>query len=255
MKKKLLIIIPSVCLIFITVFLLTLPDIDSIAKGRISDSSFMKLRRAQAKDRGDKRFRIHQRYVPLKRISRWLIYAVLISEDDAFYTHKGFDWNGIKVAIEKNMKGGRMAAGGSTITQQVAKNLFLSPSRSLLRKSREAVIAWKLENSLSKDRILEIYLNIAEWGKGIFGVESAARRFFKTRASRLKISQGALLASMLPYPVKKKLSKARYRRILAKTRIILKRMLRRKLIRSNQYRRAVNEAAQYLKKLRYKVVR
>lgn len=253
MKKKLLIVVPSLLLFLLFLFWITLPDVSGYKKGRVKSSAFMELRKEQAKDKGLKRFRIYQRYVPLRRISKYLISAVLIAEDDAFYSHKGFDWNGIRTAMEKNMRNFSFSAGGSTITQQVAKNLFLSPSKSLFRKGREALITWKLENQLSKRRILEIYLNIAEWGNGIFGAEAAARRFFRTSAAGLKLYQGAALACMLPYPPKKRLSKSSYRRILVKTGIILRRMVKKRLISRQQYRDAAGKARFFLNSLRKRV--
>jgi len=122
------------------------------------------------------------------------------AEDAKFVDHEGFDWDGIQLALEKNQKKGRVVAGGSTITQQLAKNLFLSPSRSYLRKAEEAVITVMLEAMLGKRRILEIYLNVIEWGSGVFGAEEASRLYFGATAAQLSAEQAARLAAMAPNP-------------------------------------------------------
>ncbi len=117
----------------------------------------------------------------MSRISPYLIQAVLIAEDDKFFEHEGFDWESMRKALDANIKKNRVLRGGSTITQQLAKNLFLSSEQSLWRKLREAAIAWKLESALSKKRILELYLNVIDWGDGIYGAEAAARSYFPAR--------------------------------------------------------------------------
>ncbi|ASK35248.1 monofunctional biosynthetic peptidoglycan transglycosylase [Alloalcanivorax mobilis] len=135
-----------------------------------------------------------------EQIANDLKRAVLISEDAHFVEHMGFDWRGIRHAIERNEEAGRPVAGGSTITQQLAKNLFLNSDRSYVRKAQEAVIAAMLELTLSKRRILELYLNTAQWGNRVFGAEAAARHYFGTNAGGLSGTQAAQLAVMLPRP-------------------------------------------------------
>ena len=139
-------------------------------------------------------------WVPYERISPNLKRAMIAAEDAKFVDHEGFDWDGIELALEKNQKKGRVVAGGSTITQQLAKNLFLSPSRSYWRKAEEAVITVMLEAMLPKRRILEIYLNVIEWGSGIFGAEAASRQYFGESAAQLSAEQAARLAAMAPNP-------------------------------------------------------
>jgi monofunctional biosynthetic peptidoglycan transglycosylase len=134
------------------------------------------------------------------RISANLKRAVIAAEDAKFLDHEGFDWEGIQRALEKNQKRGKPVAGGSTISQQLAKNLFLSGDRSFVRKGQEAVITLMLEQVMSKRRILELYLNVAEWGEGVFGAEAAARHYFGTTAASLSPAQAARLAAMLPRP-------------------------------------------------------
>jgi monofunctional biosynthetic peptidoglycan transglycosylase len=127
---------------------------------------------------------------------------VIAAEDDKFIDHEGFDWEGMQKAIEKNQRKGKVVAGGSTISQQLAKNLFLSPAKTPWRKLQEAAITLMLETMLDKQRILEIYLNVVEWGNGIFGIEAAAQRYYKTSAAQLGPAQAARLAVMLPNPRK-----------------------------------------------------
>ena len=139
-------------------------------------------------------------WVDYSRISNNLKRAVIASEDAKFVDHEGFDWEGIEKAYEKNLKKGKIVAGGSTISQQLAKNLFLSTKRTPWRKGEEALITVMLENVLSKRRILEIYLNVIEWGNGVFGAEAASRHYYKTSAAKLSSAQAAKLAAMIPNP-------------------------------------------------------
>jgi monofunctional biosynthetic peptidoglycan transglycosylase len=140
------------------------------------------------------------RWVPYDRIAAPLKRAIVASEDAKFVDHEGFDWDGIALALEKNQKQGRVVAGGSTITQQLAKNLFLTPARSYWRKAEEAAITVMLENLLTKRRILELYLNVIEWGSGVFGAEAAAQHYFGVPAAQLTAEQSARLAAMAPNP-------------------------------------------------------
>lgn len=139
-------------------------------------------------------------WVDYPKISQHLKRAVIASEDAKFLAHEGFDWEGIEKAYRKNLKKGKIVAGGSTISQQLAKNLFLSTKRTPWRKAQETVITVMLESLLTKRRILEIYLNVIEWGNGVFGAEAAARHYYKTKASKLSAGQSARLAAMIPNP-------------------------------------------------------
>ena len=166
-----------------------------------SGTSFMSLRldelNAKAPDA-----ELHYRWVPYDKISVHLKRAVVAAEDDEFVDHEGFDWEGIQKAIEKNQKKGKTVAGGSTISQQLAKNLFLSPTKSYFRKAEEAVITVMIEALWDKRRILEVYLNVVEWGNGVFGCEAAAQRYYRVSAAQLTPPQAARLAVMLPNPRK-----------------------------------------------------
>ena len=162
-------------------------------------TSFMRMRLAELRQTNPKAELRHQ-WVPYERISIHLKRAVVAAEDDRFLDHGGFDWEGIQRALERNAERGRMAAGGSTISQQLAKNLFLSPSRSWLRKGQEAVITLMIETTWDKRRILEVYLNVAERGNGVFGAEAAARHYYGRPAASLGPGEAARLAVMLPNP-------------------------------------------------------
>ncbi|MFA7243670.1 MAG: monofunctional biosynthetic peptidoglycan transglycosylase [Sulfuricellaceae bacterium] len=164
-----------------------------------SSTAFMDARLAELRaTRPDAR--LQQQWLPYARISGQLKRALVAAEDAKFLDHEGFDWEGIQKAYEKNLKKGKIVAGGSTISQQLAKNLFLSGSRNPLRKAEEALITVMLENTLSKRRILEIYLNVIEWGNGVFGAEAAARHYYGATAANLTAEQAARLAAMAPNP-------------------------------------------------------
>jgi monofunctional glycosyltransferase len=162
-------------------------------------SAFMDQRLEALRARNPKAWLKHQ-WVPYERISPHLKRAVVAAEDARFLDHEGFDWEAIVQARAKNESRGKIVAGASTISQQLAKNLFLSGTRSWLRKAQEAAITWMIENTMSKRRILELYLNYAEWGEGVFGAEAAARHHFGVPAAALTPEQGAWLAAILPSP-------------------------------------------------------
>ena len=162
-------------------------------------TAFMAERLAELR-KHDPRAQLQYRWVSYARISPNLKRAIIASEDAKFVEHDGFDWDGIRLAREKNLARGKVVAGGSTITQQLAKNLFLSPSRSYLRKGEEAIITVMLEAILDKRRILELYLNVIEWGSGIFGAEAAAHHYDGVAAAQLSAAQAARLAAMAPSP-------------------------------------------------------
>lgn len=163
------------------------------------ETAFMEARLEMLRDKNPKAA-LRQTWVSYGSISNHLKRAVVAAEDDRFLDHSGFDWDGIGNALEKNLQKGKTVAGGSTISQQLAKNLFLSSERSYVRKAEEAVITVMIETLWSKQRILEVYLNIAEWGDGIFGIEAAARAYYSISAAQLNAAQSAHLAVMLPNP-------------------------------------------------------
>jgi monofunctional glycosyltransferase len=177
----------------------SLPDVRRLMKAPPRTTAFIELRRQQASE-NERPFALRWNWRSLAQISPYLQHAAVRAEDARFWKHEGVDWDAIEEAAEANWKRGRIAVGGSTITQQVAKNLYLSPSKNPVRKLREVLIARRLEEHLPKPRLLEIYLNIAEWGDGIFGAEAAAQRWYGTSAAALSPAQAARLAVALPSP-------------------------------------------------------
>ncbi len=201
---------------------LTLPDVRVLARVNPTSTAFMRLRSEEAAAAGKKLRHVHK-WVPYSRISKNLVRAVLVAEDSAFWDHEGVDLEQIRQSIQVNIERGAAVRGASTITQQLAKNLYLSPSRDPLRKLRELIIARRLEAALPKARILEIYLNVIEWGDGVWGAEAAARTYFGVPASALGRAQSALLAGAIVNP--RQLNPARPpRRLLNRQRLILGRM-------------------------------
>ena len=203
---------------------LTLPDVRPLARTNPTTTAFMELRAREGRDDGRRVRKLH-RWVPYSRISSNLRRAVLAAEDDGFFQHDGIELAQLRESLETNLKELQAIRGGSTITQQLAKNLYLSPSRNPLRKVRELLIARRLEAELSKTRILEIYLNVIEWGDGIWGAEAASRAYFGTSAASLSREQAALLAGAIVNP--RVLSPANpSRRLKRRQQIVLTRMRR-----------------------------
>jgi monofunctional biosynthetic peptidoglycan transglycosylase len=164
-----------------------------------TSTSFMRQQLAELQ-KNDPNAKLKFEWVDYERISGNLKRAIIASEDANFSGHEGIDWDALQKAYDKNTKRGKVVSGGSTITQQLAKNLFLSGERSYLRKGQEVVIAYMLEYWMDKERIFEIYLNVVEWGNGVFGAQAAARHYYGVPAASLSASQAARLAVMLPNP-------------------------------------------------------
>lgn len=178
---------------------LIFPDVSKLKRENPKKTSFMEYREKQWKEK-KKKLRIVKTWIPLSRVSQYAVKAVIVAEDDKFWSHKGFDVEAMQKALERDLKEGKLKFGGSTISQQLAKNLYLTPSKNPLRKVREAILTWRIERTLSKRRILELYLNVAEWGEGIFGIEAASRHYFGKAAIDLDPGESALLAASLPNP-------------------------------------------------------
>lgn len=238
MKKKLF-IIGIVVLSLLGASLFIFPDISKLKKENPVKTSFMNYREKEAKEKG-RRYRIRHQWVPLKRISPYLVKAVLIAEDDKFRRHEGFDYEAIQKAIERDIKERKFKLGGSTISQQLVKNLYLSPSKNPLRKIIEAIITWRMEKVLTKKRILEIYLNVIEWGDGIFGAEAASRHYFGRPASELTPEEATRLAAVLPNP-RRYNPAGEQRYVVNRSRLIYSIMVRRGIV-IPEYREVTDEA-------------
>jgi len=180
---------------------LTLPDPTELVAAEPKTTALIEQRQAEAKAKGQT-LRIQRSPRPMKDLSPTLVRAIVLSEDGRFWSHDGFDWAELKSAAERDLETKSFARGGSTIPQQLAKNLYLGTKKSITRKLKEAILTVKLENALEKARILELYLNAVELGPGVFGVEAGAQHHFKQSAARLSPHQAALLAAMLPAPRK-----------------------------------------------------
>jgi monofunctional biosynthetic peptidoglycan transglycosylase len=201
---------------------LTLPDVRPLKTRNPSTTAFMELRALEARARGATPRRMQQ-WVSYRNISPELTRAVLIAEDDAFWQHEGVDFEQLEESLELDWARGRLVRGGSTITQQLAKNLYLSPSRSPVRKLRELILARRLEAELTKARILELYLNVIEWGDGVYGAEAAAQAYFHSPAASLAARDSALLAAAIVNP--RTLNPGRPTpRLLRRQQLILRRM-------------------------------
>lgn len=180
-----------------TILLIQTPDVTRLVNENPEESAFMRYRDRQFHyDLGQKR----RKWTELSKISPYLIQSLIVAEDRNFLTHKGFYWEEMWNSLLANIREKRIVRGGSSITQQLAKNLFLSPSRSVSRKIREAIITYKLENTLTKARILELYVNVIEWGENIYGAEEASRYYFNKSASELRLSEAILLAACITNP-------------------------------------------------------
>jgi monofunctional biosynthetic peptidoglycan transglycosylase len=224
MLKRILLLALLLLAVWLVWEVVTFPDVAALAKEPPATTAFMEQRKKQLRAAG-KDDTLERRWVPYGRISPYLRRAVLVAEDNSFYEHEGVDVQGMKEALEKDWKKRKITHGGSTITQQLAKNLYLSPSRNPLRKVREYFIARSLEKHLTKKRILEIYLNSVEMGERVYGAEAAARHYFGKSAAALSTSEAALLAGCLPNPRVMNPGKPN-KRLRARQRMILSRMKR-----------------------------
>lgn len=199
----------------------SLPSVSIIAlKTENPTLTALMIHRAEEAEEG---FQIRQTWIPLSRMSRQLVNAVIVAEDGTFFEHGGIDWYEVKESVERNLEEERVVRGSSTITMQLAKNLYLSMSRDPLRKFKEMVIALRMERDIPKRRILEIYLNVIEWGDGIFGAEAAARSYFGKSAANLTREEAVRMGAVIPSPLSHKPnSDSRY--VMRRMDIILNRM-------------------------------
>jgi monofunctional glycosyltransferase len=210
----------------------TLPDVKALRTENPKTTALMELRNQEYRQES-RNIPRRQVWIPYGAISEHLKKAVLISEDASFFSHTGVDLKELQEALKKDWETASFARGGSTITMQLAKNLYLSPAKNPLRKAREIVIAWQLEHFLSKRRIFEIYLNVVEWGPNIYGAEAAARHYFAKPAANLEIVEAATLAGLLPNPRHPRKADLAYRRNL-----ILNRMVAVGYLTATEYDRA-----------------
>ena len=208
--------------VIVQILLLPYDDIQRLKTKNPGETAFMREHSALAK-RENRSFRKQQNWISLKSIPKDAIDAVIVSEDGTFWSHEGFDWFEFKESIERNFEEGRAVRGASTITQQLVKNLYLSSSKNPLRKLKEWVLTWYMEQQLSKSRILEIYLNVIEWGDGVYGIEAASQYYFDKSAVDLNRDECTRLAAIIPSPRKHRADvDSRY--VLRRSKLILDRM-------------------------------
>jgi monofunctional biosynthetic peptidoglycan transglycosylase len=212
-------------------FYATLPDISALKQRNPKSTALMRLRDEEYRERGMRGLR-QQVWIPYAAISEHLKKAILISEDAGFFNHNGIDVDELRAALQKDWDTLSFNRGGSTITMQLAKNLYLSPSKNPLRKLKEIVIARRLEQSLTKRRIFELYLNVVEWGRNVYGAESASRYYFGKSASDLDLLEAATLAALLPNP-----RNSKDRSILSRRNLILSRLASVGYLSNEEYRR------------------
>ncbi|RPI05913.1 MAG: monofunctional biosynthetic peptidoglycan transglycosylase [Ignavibacteriae bacterium] len=204
------------------ILLLPYGSIRQLKTKNAGETAFMREHESNAKEK-NRPFHKIQYWIPLRAIPKNAIDAVIVSEDGTFWSHGGFDWFEFRESIERNLEEGRAVRGASTITQQLVKNLFLSSSKNPLRKLKEWILTWYMEQQLSKSRILEIYLNVIEWGDGVYGIEAASHYYFDKTASGLTREECARLAAIIPSPRKHRADvDSKY--VLRRSQLILERM-------------------------------
>jgi len=191
------------CAAFVAYVILSIPYFGIFALNSVNpaETALMRQRISEAEDEA-KPLKITQTWIPIGKIPKYVLDCVIVAEDGTFYEHGGIDWFEVQESLERNLEEGRAARGASTITQQLAKNLFLSTSKDPLRKLREVIITVLMERRLEKRRILELYVNLIEWGRGVFGIEAAARTYFGKSASALTLDEAARLAAVIPSPLR-----------------------------------------------------
>ena len=190
-------------LVYVVFRYLSLPysSIENLKKGKITSSALMKQRIKESSKKNNK-YEVKQKWIPITKISYHVLNALIVSEDGTFYQHGGVDWYELEESIEKNLKKGKSVRGGSTISQQLSKNLFLSNDKNYIRKIEELIITLRMEKILSKRRILEIYLNIIEFGKGIYGIEAASKIYFGKSSKELSRNEAIRIVSIIPSPLR-----------------------------------------------------
>jgi monofunctional biosynthetic peptidoglycan transglycosylase len=210
--------------IYIAAEVLTIPylDIALLAYSNPEQTALMRQRLDEAEDQG-KKLTISQRWIPASTVPRFALDAIVVAEDGTFFEHRGLDWFEIKESFERNFREGRAVRGASTITQQLAKNLYLSTSKTPVRKLKEVIITFLLERHLTKRRILELYVNVIEWGRGVFGIEAASRAYFGKSARALTFDEAVRLAAVIPSPLTHR-PDANSRYVLRRKQIVLNRL-------------------------------
>jgi monofunctional biosynthetic peptidoglycan transglycosylase len=225
--------------LLLTYEFLNLPNVEKLKSSNPKTTALMQIREKQSKRRGLAPIR-RQIWMPYKDFAANLKRAVILGEDAAFFAHQGVDHFELKEAIKTDLDKGRFKRGASTITMQLARNIYLSPEKSLLRKIREVMIAFQMEGVLSKQRIFELYLNVVEWGPGLYGAEMAARHYYSKSAADLSVMESATLAALLPDPLG-----SREKELMRRRNVILKRMLGARHITQSEFEEFIEKPLFY----------
>jgi len=226
----------SVLFLFIGSFIyiyFSTPDVSTLKTQNPSTTAFMEFKKQEALAEG-KKFVIRQKWILLNAVPELLRRTVILAEDAAFWTHEGIDWYEVEQSLKKNWEEGEIARGGSTITQQLAKNLYLSPKKTIYRKMREWWLAKKLEKELTKSRILELYLNTIELGRGVFGIATASQKYFGKQPHELDLSEMVRLAAIIPNPLRIK-PNSPSRSLKWRSGVILQRLYKYNFITKEEY--------------------
>lgn len=237
--KYILSVLAVLLVISVLWFYFSLPDVTYLVKENPKTTALMELRKAQAEEK-NKKYMVYQTWIHFQTIPDLLKKTIRITEDSSFYDHKGIDWIELRESINKNWKEGGFARGGSTISQQLAKNIFLSTEKSLFRKFRELFITHRLEETLNKNRIFHIYLNIIEFGPGVFGVQAASRYYFNKDVANLNLAEIIRLTAVIPRPLTIKAS-GESQWLKWKSRWILEKLKIYKYITEKQYNAVIDE--------------
>lgn len=237
--KSALILLSAIVLLFIFSIIaiyFSVPDVSKLEKENPTTTSFIEFRKKEAGKEG-KKLRIRQDWIRLSDVPRVLQRSIIVAEDASFWVHEGIDWYEVEQSIKKNWEEGEIARGGSTITQQLAKNLYLTPRKTIYRKLREWFIAKELERKLKKGRILELYLNTIELGRGLFGIRAAARKYFQKEPSELELWEIVRLTASIPNPLEMN-PKIPSSGLRWRSHIILRRLFKYDFITETEYRDA-----------------
>lgn len=237
--KYILSVLAALLVVSILWFYFSLPDVSYLVDGNPKTTALMELRKAQAKEK-NKKYTTYQTWVHFQTIPDLLKKSIRITEDSSFYDHQGIDWFELQESIKKNWEEAGFARGGSTISQQLVKNIYLSTEKSLFRKFKELFITYRLEKSLSKNRIFHIYLNIIEFGPGIFGVQAASRYYFNKDVANLNLAETVRLTAVIPRPLIIKAS-GESDWLKWKSRWILEKLKTYKYITEEQYNNVIDE--------------
>jgi monofunctional biosynthetic peptidoglycan transglycosylase len=225
--------------VFLIYLYLSLPDVTVWKNENPTETAYMQYE-SEKENQAGRKIKIHYQWISLNRVPELMRKSVIVAEDASFWGHEGIDWYEVKESLKKDIEEGEMTRGGSTITQQLARNLYLSPRKKIQRKLEEMLIARKLEKHLRKSRILELYFNVVQWGKDIYGIKTAAASYFNKQPAELELHEMVRLAAALPNPVRLRPDRVN-RSILWRSKVVLRRLFKYKFISETRYRATLQQ--------------